>query len=71
LTYREMEIPCYNCNERHIGCHGECDRYASYSAMRKQENERIFKEKEVKAASVNLVRKQARKVGKHLKNIGF
>ena len=23
--------PCYKCPERHIGCHGECERYKAYS----------------------------------------
>ena len=23
-------IPCYECADRHIGCHSECDRYGSY-----------------------------------------
>jgi len=71
VTYREMEIPCYNCNERHVGCHGECDRYASYSAMRREENKRTFIEKDATMASMDRVRKQAKKVGKHLKNTGF
>lgn len=24
------ESPCYNCDERHVGCHSICDEYADY-----------------------------------------
>lgn len=71
MTYREMEIPCYNCSERHVGCHGECDRYASFFKARREANKEIFEQKELNMASVDLVRRQARRVGKHLKNNGF
>lgn len=25
-----IESPCLDCNNRHVGCHGECDKYLSY-----------------------------------------
>ena len=34
------DSPCKNCNERHYGCHAECDLYASYDKERKIEREK-------------------------------
>lgn len=25
-----MKQPCYNCPDRTLGCHGQCERYAEY-----------------------------------------
>lgn len=27
-----MTVPCYQCQERQIGCHAKCERYAEYRA---------------------------------------
>lgn len=27
-----MKSPCYKCEERHIGCHGKCEKYAAFKA---------------------------------------
>lgn len=35
-----MTLPCNNCPDRHIGCHGECKRYREY----KLEQGRLLKE---------------------------
>lgn len=29
-----IECPCENCEERHERCHGECDKYARYTAKK-------------------------------------
>ena len=29
-----MNTPCNNCPDRHIGCHGECERYRKYKSDR-------------------------------------
>ena len=29
-----MNAPCFNCTERHVGCHAECDKYQAYHAER-------------------------------------
>ena len=26
--------PCFNCPDRHIGCHGKCERYAAWKEER-------------------------------------
>ena len=31
-----MNVPCYGCAERKIGCHGNCPRYAEYRAEREE-----------------------------------
>lgn len=29
-----MNAPCYQCEERHYKCHGQCERYAAYRRIR-------------------------------------
>ena len=33
-----MQSPCYNCQDRHLGCFGKCDRYKAFQAYRQQVN---------------------------------
>lgn len=39
-----MKAPCYNCEERVIGCHSKCERYQRFADARKEDNERRFRE---------------------------
>lgn len=32
-----MDNPCYGCQERHAGCHAECEDYQSWAAVRAEE----------------------------------
>ena len=32
----DKDVPCYKCNNRNIGCHGKCKRYAAYHAERQK-----------------------------------
>lgn len=34
-----MCTSCYNCEDRCVGCHGDCDRYKAYRANLKKHNE--------------------------------
>lgn len=38
------EFDCFNCNNRHIGCHAECEVYKQVKAMRDAMNEARRKE---------------------------
>lgn len=42
---REPEAPCLFCDERHVGCHTECDKYKAYTKERKAYREHITKQK--------------------------
>lgn len=33
-----IDAPCFNCDKRCLGCHGNCPDYAEYSDSRKSEN---------------------------------
>lgn len=37
--------PCLNCLERYIGCHGQCDRYATFRNKRDEINQAKYDEK--------------------------
>ena len=37
--------PCMDCSDRHIGCHGICDRYKAYTEARDELKESIRQQK--------------------------
>lgn len=41
------EVPCYKCNNRHVGCHGSCKRYVKFNADRKK----ILRKQQAQAAA--------------------
>ena len=43
--YKNKSVPCYQCADRHAGCHSECSRYTEYKAKvdKIHETERICK----------------------------
>lgn len=47
MLINNIKPPCYNCSDRAIGCHGNCQAYSSYRA----------KADEVKAKRAELRRK--------------
>lgn len=34
-----MNVPCYQCDEREVGCHSECGKYKEYIAENEQRKE--------------------------------
>ena len=71
MTFRELGIPCFSCDERHTGCHGKCDRYASYVSNKEEQKKEIFLEKEMNRAMIEHTLRGAKKSGRCIKNNGF
>ena len=46
-----MKAPCYNCEDRQIGCHAKCERYQSFSDARKAENAKRLHESRIDGES--------------------
>lgn len=42
-----IKAPCHECKDRRIGCHGECEKYISFSRENKELRERIKTENEL------------------------
>lgn len=42
-----MKVPCHNCPDRELGCHGKCEKYQAYAEWRQQ----VYEERIVKEAS--------------------
>lgn len=38
--------PCKNCTERHVGCHGSCERYISALEIAREKQREIWKERD-------------------------
>lgn len=39
---------CYGCEDRHVGCHAECERYRAWRSELTEYKERVRKKKEPK-----------------------
>lgn len=37
-----MRVPCGNCEDRHAGCHAECEKYLTWSKERREARERDY-----------------------------
>ena len=40
--HRTVDSPCRKCGDRHIGCHGGCERYSDYRTALDAEKEAAF-----------------------------
>lgn len=43
-----MRCPCYHCEERHEGCHSDCERYAEWNEKHQAVMDRKAKDKTAK-----------------------
>lgn len=71
MNYRELDVPCFKCNERYVGCHGKCEKYADFVERNKKRREEMFRAKDTAEALTENVRKCARRSKKYLKNIYY
>lgn len=56
---------CYECRDRHVGCHAECEKYLEEKAQAERERQVIFaekgKEKDLDSYSVERSVKRAKR----------
>lgn len=45
-----VQSPCRNCENRHMGCHGQCERYNEYKIRHDEVQEKIRKADDEKNA---------------------
>lgn len=38
-----MKIPCKDCQDRKLGCHGKCDKYSEYRKCQDEANAKRYK----------------------------
>ena len=41
-----VTAPCKDCPDRHLGCHGTCEKYQKYKAKQAEINEAAYKRNE-------------------------
>ena len=61
VTGRPAECPCYKCETRRFGCHGSCEPYLSWVAVRREATEALKKESDLAASLRETYRKGRRK----------
>ena len=47
------ECPCRDCNERVLGCHSICLKYANWSRLNEEEREMIYNKKQMERIGHN------------------
>lgn len=61
-------VPCHRCEERHPGCHAECEKYKAYKERHNEQKEQIDREKRAEtnytAYMIKSGVKQKKKMGK-------
>ncbi len=53
---------CYNCNERHINCHSECERYAKFKAEKEEQRLQRIEEGKLRCKTIGKQRDIRRKL---------
>ena len=71
MNYRELDVPCFSCNERYAGCHGKCEKYAAFVAKNEERKEKAKNKVDIAGALTENTRKQARRSGRYLRNVFF
>ena len=54
---KRAQCPCFGCNQRHIGCHADCERYAEWHEYRTQELQHLRKDDDAVRFKIDGVRK--------------
>ena len=49
---QQRKHPCYQCEDRHIGCHSECDAYKQWCEKNEKMKKDIFEQKQLDIAIV-------------------
>lgn len=61
-------VPCRDCKDRHVGCHGECERYREFKARLAEINEQKAQESKSNAEYADYVikveNKRKKKMGR-------
>ena len=56
-----MQVPCLDCPDRAVGCHGKCEKYKEFQAFRRSELAARSKKGEENAALFDMARKLRRR----------
>lgn len=67
----KKDTPCYMCEDRVMGCHGKCEKYAAFKEENEKRKAAAYAEKEITEALKECTRRQAKRSGKYLRNIYF
>lgn len=41
-NYNPQKCPCFNCNERHMACHGECAKFKEFNDNKPKRKARVI-----------------------------
>lgn len=58
--------PCYECEDRSVGCHSKCEKYKQWAEERREVNAKITKERNIDALVIGHVVGTIRRNKKHV-----
>lgn len=59
-----IKVPCHNCEQRHIGCHSECEAYANYCKENAEKQALIYSKKAEEAEVCKYIASRMNKMRK-------
>lgn len=62
-----MNVPCRDCTDRELGCHGKCERYQEFSALCEEVRARRLKDAEDLYAITDYRQHPWRRVGRRFR----
>ena len=57
-----MRPPCYNCQEREVGCHSRCDKYKEWTAQLEKSKESKRQEQRLRDLEFNYKKDKHRRL---------
>lgn len=57
-----MKPPCYECQDRTVGCHGKCEKYISWNKEHEKIRDAAHHEKQLKTISTEYRRDRYRRL---------
>ena len=61
MGLRWIQSPCKGCNDRHLKCHADCERFLAYREKYQAERDRLFQEDNMDKIIKNLNYRSANK----------
>lgn len=53
MFYANVQAPCYKCEDRTVGCHGNCPEYAKYIDIVETAKRKVIEENNIRNAVIN------------------
>ena len=53
MFYANVQAPCYRCEDRTVGCHGDCPEYAKYIDIVESAKRKVIEENNMRSTEIS------------------